>query len=63
MNILVCVKQVPNTKHMTGVLDSGCIVAINRDPKAEVFQYADYCVVGDMFSIIPELQERMEADR
>lgn len=47
-------------QHMTGVLDSSCIVAINRDPKAEIFQYADYCVVGDLFQILPELQRLME---
>ena len=47
--------------HMTAVLDSGCIVAINNDPKAEVFQYADYCVLGDLFQIIQELQDLMES--
>ncbi len=42
-----------NFQHMTAVLDSGCIVAVNTDPNAEIFQYANYGVVGDLFEFIP----------
>ena len=42
---------------MIGVLDSGCIVAINRDPDAEIHRYANYSVVDDLFSVLPALQE------
>lgn len=47
-------------QHMTGVLDSGCIVAINKDPNAEILRYANYCVIGDLFQILPAMQEVLE---
>ena len=46
--------------HMTGVADARCIVAINSNPNAEICQFANYCVVGDLFEILPELQTQLE---
>lgn len=45
-------------QHVTAV-KADVIIAVNKDPKAPIFGIADYGVVGDMFQIIPTLQEEI----
>ena len=47
-------------QHVVGMKGSKCIISVNKDPNAPIFELSDYGIVGDILEIIPKLNEAIK---
>jgi electron transfer flavoprotein alpha subunit len=48
---------------VVGIQEADTVIAINSDPEAPIFEFADYCIVGDVFEVLPPLMAALRSVR
>ncbi len=48
---------------VAGMKGSDCVIAVNSDPNAQIFDVANYGIVGDLYEVVPKLIEKIKEDR
>jgi len=48
------------SQHVVGIKNAGCVIAVNSNKEAPIFQYADYAIVADVHTIVKELSQKLQ---
>lgn len=59
-NIYLAIGVSGAVQHIAGMKDSKTVIAINNDPTAPIFEHSDYGLIDDLFSVIPELMNKLQ---